>query len=435
MSTEILQSYSPNNRLGEMSFEGAAPKIDSRNVQIVNCFRRLAVASALVSGTAFLYSGICTVIPGTQLSAAPLLIAGGVWAAVAIVFALISCGLEFIENRSRLNNKAVTEDMAIKKDPVSETENNDTLTEKIVSDDSGEEDLSEISYRRLTSEENKQVARHYEQIIKSSENYKDNFGCLPKETVQLIITFAKRELHKTALVCKAWKILSYIVHREVFPFDTIFGVQVYDTLGVKPAGKISPMPLCAYRDHEEDKEISFLAKAIIRKNENGIEGEEEVLSSNLFVELIAGPTNKGYKIELAPDSWRKPIDAEKPPSKSYWLCRGTKTIIKGKKFAIQTQEVEKEGPGTYIPSLREIMISAGGNYALSGKKSPIFDKTGNDNTWIRVSDLVDGFLPCIDFYPAAVDGLSPARLYVGALLYDDVDDLIGVVSARKSIDT
>jgi hypothetical protein len=404
MSTEILQSYSPNNRLGEMSFEGAAPKIDSRNVQIVNCFRRLAVASALVSGAAFLCSGICTVIPGTQLSAAPLLIAGGVCAAVAIVFALISCGLEF--------------------------------TEKIVSDDSGEEDLSEISYRRLTSEENKQVARHYEQIIKSSENYKDNFGCLPKETVQLIITFAKRELHKMALVCKAWKILSYIVHREVFPFDTIFGVQVYDTLGVKPAGKISPMPLCAYRDHEEDKEISFLAKAIIRKNENGIEGEEEVLSSNLFVELIAGPTNKGYKIELAPGSWRKPIDAEKPPSKSYWLCRGTKTIIKGKKFAIQTQEVEKEGPGTYIPSLREIIISAGGNYALSGKKSPIFDKTGNCDTWIRVSDLADGFLlPCIAFCPAAVDGLSPDRLYVRYFHCDTVSDTIGVVSARKSIDT
>ena len=105
MSTqEIL--YSLNNPVGDMSFAPSLPEIDSKNMQIANCFRRLAVASALVGGAAVLCAGICTVVPGAQLAAAPLLIAGSVCAAVAIVFALISCGLAAIENQSRLNHKA-----------------------------------------------------------------------------------------------------------------------------------------------------------------------------------------------------------------------------------------------------------------------------------------------------------------------------------------
>ena len=64
------------------------------------------------------------------------------------------------------------------------------------------------------------------------------------------------------------------------------------------------MPLRAYGEYEKGKEISFLAKAIIRINEDGTDGKVEVLSSRLFIELTNGPTNKGHKIELDPDSWR-----------------------------------------------------------------------------------------------------------------------------------
>ena len=128
-----------------------------------------------------------------------------------------------------------------------------------------------------------------------------------------------------------------------------------------------------------------------------------------------------------------PINAEKPPSKSYWLCRGTKTISKGKRFVAQTQDAQDEGFGSYVTSLRQIFISVGGNYALNGKCSPIFDKTGNWITWVRVSDRINDFLPRVAFYPA-LDGLSPARLRVSSD-YGLADGSIGVVPARKSIGT
>jgi hypothetical protein len=197
------------------------------------------------------------------------------------------------------------------------------------------------------------------------------------------------------------------------------------------------MPLCVHRDGEQDKEITLMPKAIIRTNEDGTYGKEEPLRSELFLELITGLANKGHKIGFVSNSWLEPIKAEKAPGASYWLSRGKETLGKNKDFRDQTQDVQNMGKGreTYILSLREILISVGVNYAQTGEPSPIFDKTGNMNTRINVSDKNEKSLQLVSFYPAAPDGSSPASLGVCRGCACCNYNHIGVVPAWKSIGT